>query len=109
MSDTDDHLRNHGFLWASRADQYSLAPAYDVVPQPTQLDMHAIGLGREGRQISYSNLLSAHSRFGLSRVDAESCVQQIRSVVSEWQSYAERVGLQRQDQAILNKCFNKLS
>ena len=36
ISNVDDHLRNHGFLWLGRAG-WSLSPAYDLNPVPTDL------------------------------------------------------------------------
>ena len=36
ISNVDDHLRNHGFLWADKAG-WILSPAYDLNPVPTDL------------------------------------------------------------------------
>lgn len=36
VSNVDDHLRNHGFLWLGKAG-WSLSPAYDLNPVPTDL------------------------------------------------------------------------
>jgi len=36
ISNVDDHLRNHGFLWLGRTG-WSLSPAYDLNPTPTDL------------------------------------------------------------------------
>jgi serine/threonine-protein kinase HipA len=36
VSNVDDHLRNHGFLWVDRTG-WSLSPAYDLNPVPTDL------------------------------------------------------------------------
>ena len=36
VSNVDDHLRNHGFLWAGRAG-WSLSPAYDLNPTPADV------------------------------------------------------------------------
>ena len=36
ISNTDDHLRNHGFLWAGPAG-WRLSPAYDLNPVPTDI------------------------------------------------------------------------
>ena len=37
ISNVDDHLRNHGFLWLGRTG-WSLSPAYDLNPTPTDLE-----------------------------------------------------------------------
>ncbi|TIT85128.1 MAG: HipA domain-containing protein, partial [Mesorhizobium sp.] len=36
VSNVDDHLRNHGFLWLGKTG-WSLSPAYDLNPVPTDL------------------------------------------------------------------------
>ncbi|WP_255211351.1 HipA domain-containing protein [Sphingopyxis granuli] len=36
ISNVDDHLRNHGFLWRGKAG-WSLSPAYDLNPVPADL------------------------------------------------------------------------
>ena len=36
ISNTDDHLRNHGFLWAGPAG-WRLSPTYDLNPVPTDI------------------------------------------------------------------------
>jgi serine/threonine-protein kinase HipA len=36
ISNTDDHLRNHGFLYAGR-EGWRLSPAYDLNPVPTDI------------------------------------------------------------------------
>ena len=36
ISNVDDHLRNHGFLWLGKAG-WSLSPVYDLNPVPTDL------------------------------------------------------------------------
>jgi serine/threonine-protein kinase HipA len=36
ISNTDDHLRNHGFLYAGPLG-WRLSPAYDVNPVPTDI------------------------------------------------------------------------
>ncbi|MGY4258102.1 serine/threonine protein kinase HipA of HipAB toxin-antitoxin module [Bradyrhizobium sp. USDA 4516] len=36
ISNVDDHLRNHGFLWLGKTG-WSLSPAYDLNPVPTDL------------------------------------------------------------------------
>ncbi len=41
VSNTDDHLRNHGFLLAERG--WALAPAFDVNPNP-EGGPHALAL-----------------------------------------------------------------
>jgi serine/threonine-protein kinase HipA len=50
-NNTDDHLRNHGFLWDAGKHGWRLSPLYDVVPFPQvgQERYLAIGVGRQGQ------------------------------------------------------------
>ena len=41
ISNVDDHLRNHGFLWLGKTG-WSLSPAYDLNPVPTDLKMRVL-------------------------------------------------------------------
>jgi serine/threonine-protein kinase HipA len=36
ISNVDDHLRNHGFLWLGK-NGWSLSPAYDLNPVPSDI------------------------------------------------------------------------
>lgn len=60
IGNTDDHLRNHGFL---HEEAWRLAPAYDLVVLGEP--WHAIGLGQEGLKRSRENVLSRVGDFGL--------------------------------------------
>jgi serine/threonine-protein kinase HipA len=34
VSNDDDHLRNHAFIWDASGKGWRLSPLYDVVPRP---------------------------------------------------------------------------
>jgi len=73
----DDHPRNHAVIWLK--GQWRLSPLYDVLPilgeGPAQT--LAMAVGREGRKISRSNLLSHHTHFALSREGAEQVLDEV--------------------------------
>lgn len=84
---TDDHPRNHGFLWGERAP--ALSPAYDIVPSlarpgvTTEFSL-SVSLGERGREASLDNVVSMHARFGLTRSGAEQVIDQMRACVANW-------------------------
>jgi serine/threonine-protein kinase HipA len=39
ISNVDDHLRNHGFLWVG-SNGWTLSPVYDLNPTPTDAGAH---------------------------------------------------------------------
>jgi serine/threonine-protein kinase HipA len=74
---SDDHPRNHAVLWVG--GRWRLSPMYDVLPMldegPAQT--LAMAVGREGSQISRSNLVSHHAHFALSRDHAEQVLEEV--------------------------------
>lgn len=82
IGNTDDHPRNHGFLYSFKQKVWRLSPAYDVLSiSPT--GQHGLGLGQNGREGSVENLLSHSKRFELKYSLAEKIIAQIRIVLSE--------------------------
>lgn len=70
--------------------------------------IHAMGLGHQGSNASYENVLSSHARFGLNLQEAKHCFDQVKEVVLHWREYAKQVELGQQDQIIINHCFQTL-
>ncbi|WP_148717170.1 type II toxin-antitoxin system HipA family toxin [Chitinolyticbacter meiyuanensis] len=73
IGNTDDHLRNHGFSYHF-AGGFRLSPVFDVVPQP-QNQLHAIGVGPQGRASSLQNAISAARYFLVS-------IEEVRAVAN---------------------------
>ncbi len=87
VSNTDDHELNHGLIADQRS--FSLAPAFDIVPQPsgTRRRMQALIVGHDGALASIENILSVAPVFGLSRADAAALVEEMaRTISAKWRS-----------------------
>ena len=68
-NNTDDHLRNNGFLWDGKG--WRLSPAYDIPYPQVSLERDlAIGVGSNGRQATLKNALSDAASFGLPKSQA---------------------------------------
>ncbi len=93
VSNDDDHLRNHGFLW--NGDGWVLSPLYDVVPRASaalQRNLH-LGVGTQGRNATLLNAMSKHAIFGLGRPSALAVIHRIWQVVHQWRTYFEEWGV----------------
>lgn len=94
ISNTDDHLRNHGFLRTSTAG-WSLSPAFDLNPNPqpggkrfsTAID-HARDTDDE-----LATALEVAELFRLRREDALAVLAEVLDVTSRWRAVAKAVGL----------------
>ena len=95
VSNDDDHLRNHAFMWDSAGKGWRLSPLYDVVPRPQvsrERYLH-MSVGPQGRLATLDNLLDAHGSFGLLRKDAAAIIDRIATAVREWRVLFEDLGV----------------
>lgn len=106
ISNTDDHLKNHGFLHQG-SDQYRLAPAFDLLPHPDQTADLALIAGAHGRAATFENTLSMCERFGLSKSDARLIVDQVAEVTSQAAAYFQQAGMARLEVGILTAACSK--
>ena len=94
ISNTDDHLRNHGFLY-SGPEGWRLSPAYDLNPVPVDLKPRvlstALGLD-EDRTASLDLALESAAEFDLSRAEARAMARAVADVVATWRSVATQQG-----------------
>lgn len=109
-NNTDDHLRNHGFLHLP-GEGWRLSPAYDIVPQP---DMGSgmprrltLGVGMDGsRQASLQNALSVCPVFGLTPEDGQALIHEMRALfLSQWEKVYLGCGVPREDLPFLTQAF----
>lgn len=83
---TDDHETNHAFMLDEASRTWSLAPAYDLVPQFSGLCCQAMMVGDAGNESTRKNALSDTEAFFLSRRDAEAEYDRVATAVSEWRA-----------------------
>ncbi len=95
LENTDDHERNHAFLYQDK--QWILSPAYDVLPQHQGLGFHQMRIGRDGNEAKIANVLSACERFLLLPYEAEMIVVDIHEKVSRWRDVFMQAGVSEHD------------
>lgn len=101
VHNTDDHLKNVGFLKDEDAHTYRLAPLFDVVTQEGSA-RHYLHIGTAGRDSTFENCLSEYRRFGLrSEAAARSIVDAVRSVVGRRQRYYAAAGMGQDEIALV--------
>ncbi len=80
---TDDHLRNHGFLIGERS--ITLSPAYDINPSADGKKL-SLAINELDTYGDVSVAMNAHSSYGLSKIEAEAVVTKTRSAVALWRA-----------------------
>lgn len=98
VSNDDDHLRNHAFVWDDAGKGWRLSPLYDVVPRPqVAVERHLhLSVGPRGRLATLDNLLEAHGDFGLLKRDAAAIIERVASATREWRVFFEELGVPEQ-------------
>jgi len=93
ISNVDDHLRNHGFLWRDRTG-WSLSPIYDVNPTPTDLKARVLttNIDLDEGTCSIDLLEQAAEYFGLGLKAARQIIKEVASATAAWREVARETG-----------------
>ena len=106
VTNDDDHLRNHGFLFDGEG--WRLSPLYDVVPKP-QLGLErrlVLGVGPEGRNATIENALAGAAVFDLGPDDAKAIAEDMsRIVATRWEQLFTEAGISAADRKRFATCF----
>ena len=92
VSNDDDHLRNHGFIWDVRLAGWRLSPLYDVMPRASlasERRLH-LGVGPGGRNATLDNAFAGREKFTLSTDSAARSIAKIWNTVREWKVLFEQ-------------------
>ena len=97
VTNDDDHLRNHGFIYEPESKGWRLSPLYDVMPRPTatnsQTRFQSIGVGEQGKLSTLDNALSQCQRFRIQPKKACILMNEVWTVVRQWKLYFEEFGV----------------
>ena len=94
ISNTDDHLRNHGFLYAG-GQGWRLAPAYDLNPVPIDVKdrLLSTSITADDPTASLDLALEVAEYFGVDRRDAARIAGEVGLAVSHWRETAAQLGM----------------
>jgi serine/threonine-protein kinase HipA len=105
ISNTDDHLRNHGFLRRSTAG-WSLSPAFDLNPNPEGTAKHlATAIDEHSTEASLTTALEVAGLFRLSEAQARAIVAEVSAATDRWRKVAKAAGLSGQQLERLEPAF----
>lgn len=93
VSNVDDHLRNHGFLWFGTSG-WSLAPAYDLNPTPTDMKARILttNIDLDEGTCSLDLVESAAEYFGLPMAKARVTIREVADATGNWRAVATEIG-----------------
>jgi len=106
---TDDHLRNHGFLWDGKG--WRLSPAYDIVPQPVVESaprMLTLRIGPDQSTPTKEAFLAVAPYFALSTGEARDLLREIQAATAGWVEHFKSCGVVAKDLEQLRECFRSV-
>jgi len=105
ISNTDDHLRNHGFLH-QRGESWTLSPAFDLNPNPDPGPKNlSTAIDFTDTRASVDTLISVAPYFRLDPGDAVEVLAQVARAAARWHMVAKTHGLTQQELDVMEPAF----
>ena len=102
VSNTDDHLRNHGFILTAKG--WGLSLAFDINPSVDKNGL-ALNIDTDNNSLDYELAKSVGEYFQLSDIDMNTIIAEVKTAVSGWKNVANNIGIARSEQEIMSSAF----
>jgi serine/threonine-protein kinase HipA len=102
VKNTDDHLRNHGFLLTNKG--WLLSPAYDINPNEYGKGL-SINISDSDNSLNLDLAREVASYFRLSDVKAVQIINEISNVVKDWRKIATSYKITNAEQEKMSAAF----
>jgi serine/threonine-protein kinase HipA len=102
ISNSDDHLRNHGFLLTDEG--WRLSPAFDVNPSIDKQGL-ALNIDMDNNALDFDVAKSVGEYFMLNTKQMEEILTQVKSVVAKWRIHANAIGILKKEQEMMHPAF----
>lgn len=103
ISNTDDHLRNHGFIYHKGG--WLLSPAFDINPVSPANGLH-LNITDSDNSLNYDLALEVIEFFQLDREQAIKIKDDVLASVAKWRLVASAIGISRSEQQHMASAFN---
>jgi serine/threonine-protein kinase HipA len=102
VSNTDDHLRNHGFILEPKG--WRLSPAYDINPSPYGSGL-SLAIDENNNSLDFDLALSVARYFRTTTEEAETTVDSILATVSAWRERAKAINIGKNEIDMMSSSF----
>lgn len=96
ISNTDDHLRNHGFLYVNEAG-WKLSPLYDVNPSCDNKNVLSTYITETDNSQSLDLALEVCEYFEISIENAKTIISDMKNKIKNWKTVAKQFGLSKSE------------
>ncbi len=104
ISNTDDHLRNHGFILTEKG--WILSPAFDINPNEDGSGL-ALNISLDDNSLNLDVPLELVEYFRLNKKIGLKIIEQIRKSVASWHNFANKYQITKSEQILMAKVFDR--
>ncbi len=107
ISNLDDHLRNHGFLFDQKRFGWRLAPIYDLEPLPEQVKGRFLqtSIDLDNNAASLELAFEVAEEFGLSMKEAKKLAWETGRITRTWKQEASLMGAGQREMDYMASAF----
>jgi serine/threonine-protein kinase HipA len=102
VSNTDDHLRNHGFILAPAG--WRISPAFDMNPNESGTGLK-LNISENDNSLDTDLVMEVANYFKLSEPNANKIRHEMRAKIGNWNEVAKNLGLSNQEREIMKSAF----
>jgi len=102
ISNSDDHLRNHGFLLTTKG--WILSPAYDINPIPNSTGL-SLNISEYSNSLDLELAREVAEKFRLNEVKREGIIEKAKTAIGNWKEIATSIGITRNEVESMEGCF----
>lgn len=102
VSNIDDHLRNHGFLFGPKG--WTLSPAYDLNPVATGGGL-ALNISETDNAQDLELARDVAKLFRVTKARADEVISEVVAAVKRWPAEAKKLGISRSEQERMAPAF----
>ena len=102
ISNTDDHLRNHGFILSNKG--WLLSPAYDINPSVDKSGL-SLNIDLDNNDLDIELAKSVGEYFRLNVTEMNKIIEEVLLAVKQWRNIANEIGIVRMEQELMRAAF----
>jgi serine/threonine-protein kinase HipA len=102
VSNTDDHLRNHGFLLTREG--WRLSPAYDMNPNEMGHGL-TLNISENSNDLDVSLAIETAHLYHLKKESAERILKDMHQKISNWRAVAKGLGISNSEIELIKRAF----
>ena len=104
VSNTDDHLRNHGFMLVETG--WVLSPAYDMNPEEDGAGL-SLNISRNDNDLDLELAKSVARYFRIKAGRADTIIEEVKSAVRGWSNLARELSFSAREASRMERAFSR--